>query len=103
MSVISGTSINGYQQLGFLPTVVNGQIRISFPGKPIPPIDRVGYFYVFTIQSSTPFQGFVIDSGLLLIPGLAVNYGTQYFGGGFGLRVDVSWNRPNLSWLLTIT
>lgn len=103
MAVFSGTSVKGSQQLGGLSTVVNGTLRLQFPGKPIPPAIRVGYIYVYTFATASPFQSFVIDSQLLHIPGLAVNYGTVYFGGGFGMRVDVNWNNAGIPWLLTVT
>lgn len=103
MSVFSGTSVLGDQFLGSISPVVNGTLRLVFPGKPSPPAVRVGYIYVFAVNNTSPNQAYVIDSQLLHRPGLAVNYGTSLLATGFSMQVRVTWNLPGLNWQLTIT
>lgn len=103
MATYTGTSVLGYQQLNSAIAAPSGQARITFPDFPNPPPVRVGYAYVYTVQLSGNFQAFVIASEIIRRPGLALNLDKNFYGSGFGMRVDVVWNLPGLRWSLVTT
>jgi hypothetical protein len=102
MATKTGTSNGGYQESQISQQVPATQLSLKFPAHPLPPDDRVGYFYVYLYLSTAPFQCYLVYRGAIYQPGVYILIPQLQATGNWFYRVDFHWDVPNLGWSLTV-
>lgn len=102
MASASGTSIRGLQTLINVSSAPSTVITIGITNQPLPPIRRVGYFYVYQYRNVTPFQCYVVLKGVVSAPGLWQRIPIPLFASDYLYRVDVVWNEPSIPWTVNV-
>jgi hypothetical protein len=102
MATASGTSVLGQQTVL---TGVNASsllLSIAFPSKPLPPIIRYGYMYLYQYVNAAPFQCYLVEEGLVRAPGLYRKVQLAAFTPGALFRLDIVWQLPGINWTATL-
>lgn len=102
MTTVSGVSEVGYQSLMFTPTPTQYAISITFPGQPLPPPKRVGYFYVWLFEPSPTNQCQLLASGALYKPGIYRGITDAKLYPPFFVRLDAYFDVGGLGYQATI-
>jgi len=97
----TGVSIRGQQTLEGVAVAPSGFYSVAITSQPLPPIRRVGYFYLYQYRNATPFQCFIVDDGRIRAPGLWRRIAVPLFAADYRYRLDVIWEVPGLNWTST--
>ncbi len=98
----TGTSVLATQTLLANVTVVTKQMSVIMTGQPLPPVRRVGYFWLYTYSTVSPQYHAVVEKGIVDAPGVWLNIRVAPFDSTYRYRLDVAWKVPGLAWLATI-
>jgi hypothetical protein len=100
MPTASGTSSLGLQRLIAVAAPIPLTYSIAITSQPLPPRRRVGFLYVFTYLNASPFQSYVIDTGIMYAPGIYHKIEVPSAGANFGYIVEVYWDVNGLAWTI---
>ena len=95
----SGNSEVGRQILltGSTPNPTIYSVRVGTVGTP--PSFRVGYFFLYAVDSTNPSRYFVIDQGALHTPGIYRKANPVPPLGGSFYQLEVVWNRAGIPYV----
>jgi len=102
MGVQSGVSSVGQQTVNLSAGTGLTALSIGITSQRLPPIRRVGYFYLYQYQLALPNQCYVVDDGLMRAPGEWLKISVPLFSSAWGYRCDVIWTVNGLAWTATI-
>jgi hypothetical protein len=98
MPTNTGVSTVGVQTLQSFQTLSVAQFALEFPDTPILPFERLGYFYVFAVQSTTPFQTRLLTRGAIYRPGVFSVFPANYGFTTARYTIQAKWNDPGINW-----
>lgn len=102
MAQTTGTSTNNVQML-FVGIQLNPTVfAIKVGAAVLPTTERVGYYYLYAVDSSEFDRRYLIDRGAVYSPGIYRRADMVAPLGGSMYQMDVSWNRPGLPWRFTL-
>lgn len=102
MAITTGNSIVGIQTLQTAAIAPSKLLSVAFPASPLPPVDRLGYFWLFQYRDVAPFQCYVVESGSLRSPGVLLPIRLGALGTDWRFRLDASWAVPGVAWVVSI-
>lgn len=102
MPTTTGTSILGQQTLMTGASAPSQGLSIIIPSQPLPPIRRLGYFYLYQYLNASPFQCLLVEEGLFRAPGLYQRIELPVYGANVFFRLDMVWSLPGIGWSATI-
>jgi len=98
MPTNTGVSEVGTQTIQQFQTLTVAQFSIEFFNTPTLPFKRVGYFYVFAVQSVSPFQARLISLGPVYRPGTFNAFPNNYGFSAARYTIQITWDVSGLAW-----
>jgi len=94
----SGLSIVGRQTLVIASTVSIKQWAVRITNRPLPPIERLGYIYVYVFFAPAPQSHWIIDEAYLRAPGVWGTLKIPQFDSNYWYKVEATWEASNIPW-----
>lgn len=101
MPVLTGTSVRSLQNVITFAALTVAQYELVIPAVPTGGPLRIGYGYLFVVQSTTPFQRVLLDRRPIYSPGTYVLFPANYGFSSVRYTLIVDWNNSGVPWRVT--
>jgi hypothetical protein len=75
-------------------------VQLNIPGFTATQFRRVGYIYVFAVNTASPFQSRLLDHRPVYLPGTYVPFSNAFGFSAVNYTAIVTWNESGLGWNL---
>lgn len=77
-------------------------LSIAITSQPLPPVRRLGYWWLYQYRNVEPFQCYVVEEGVLRAPGTYIPIRLAPFASDWYFRLDAEWKVPGLTFTTNI-
>lgn len=102
MAVVSGISSAGVRVIVNQASPFQKAFQVIFPGSPIPPFERLGYFWLARYENASPFQTVLLDRGAIYRPGIYSDIRVQFLSTTQSLRLECIFDFSDLAYTITL-